>query len=169
MSYNRHTFLAAEYRRLRDALLAEFPELTEDEQTLADTLEGESELPDIISLLIREARKDKAMADALATMIQESQERKQRFLYRAEKRRMTAMGLMNAVGLRKLEQPDFTASIRSVGSKIEITDDASIPDAFCRVVKTPDKTAIKAALERGEKVSGAVLGNGGETLSVRVK
>lgn len=159
--------LAAEYGRIREALLAEYPDI--DPETLADTLEGLSDLPDVLARMIRDAREDKAMADALGVMIAESRERQERLNRRSLSRRNAVLRLMSTACLRKIEQPDFMASIRHVPPKVEITDDTSIPDAFQKVVKTPDKPAIKAALERGETVQGAVLGNGSEGLSVRFK
>lgn len=165
----RHALIVSEYKRLRESLLASFPELAEDEDTLADTLEGESDLPDIIARLIRAHREDKAMADALGVMIAETSERRTRLSSRAEKRKAFALDLMNAAGLRKIELPDFTASVRNVSPKVEVIDDTLLTDAFLKVVKSPDKSAIKAALEQGETVEGAMLGNGGQSLSVRTK
>jgi hypothetical protein len=47
-----------------------------------------------------------------------------------------------------------------------ITDEDALPDEFCTTVRKPDKKSIKAALEDGE-LPGAMLSNGGMTLSVR--
>lgn len=165
----RTAMLAAEYRRQRDSLLATFPELAEDEQTLADTLEGETELPDIIAKLIRDAREDKAMADALGVMIGEMGERRTRLGDRASKRKSFAMALMQAVGLRKIEQADFTASIRNGTAKVIVTDEDCVPAAYCKVVRSPDKTAIKEALQRGTAIPGALMSNGEPSLSTRYK
>jgi len=161
--------IAAEYRRHRDALLAAFPELAEDDQALADTLDGETDAIDVIARFIREGREDEAMAAALDAMMKDMGERKQRIKARAERRRGIALSLMQAVGERKIERPDFTASVRSVPPKVEITDEAALPDALCKVTRSPDKAAIKQAIEAGEDVPGAMMSNGTETLTVRTK
>lgn len=159
--------LTAEYTRLRSDLLAEFPELAEDGETLADTLEGETALPDVVARFIRDARRDEALADGLAMLIKDEQERKSRLVARADKRRRIALSLMNQVEMGKLEQPDFTASIRRVPPGVVITDEALLPDSYVKTIRQPDKTALREALGRGEEVPGATLGNGSETLTVR--
>lgn len=165
---NRAALVEA-YIRQREALLAEFPELAEDVQALADTLEGETEAPDVIAGFIREAREDAAKADALGRIMSDMGERKARFVARAERRREAAQRIMVACGIRKIELADFTASIRNVPPSVIITDDAALPDSFCRFARSPDKTRIKDALGRGEEIPGAELTNGGETISIRVK
>lgn len=156
----------AEYVKLRAALLAEFPELADDEQALADTLEGEASAPDLVAAFIRDARHDEALADALHTMQSDMGKRKLRLALRAERRREAALKLLNLLGLRKLEQPDFTASIRAVPPRVEILDEAALPDSLCKITRSPDKAAIKTALATGP-ITGAQMSNGGEALTVR--
>lgn len=161
--------LAAEYRRQREALLVQFPELVDDDAALADTLEGISHAPDLIAKFIRDARADEAMTSALGAMIKDMHERKQRLAMRADRRRLAAQRLMEACQMRKLEMPDFSAHIRNVPGKVEIDDEALLPDELCRVVREPDKAKIKEALVSRD-VPGAHMGNGGgETLSIRTK
>jgi hypothetical protein len=161
--------LTAEYRAMRDALLAEFPELADDGETLSDTLEGETNLPDVLADLIRSARRDEAMADGLGTIIKDNHERKSRLQARADKRRRMVLALMNAVEMGKLEQPDFTASVRRVPPGVVVTDEAALPDDYCRITRAPDKTKLRDALGRGEAIPGATLGNGSDTLTIRTR
>ena len=123
----------------------------------------------MIARFIREGREDEAMAAALDAMMKDMGERKARFKSRADRKRGIALSLMHAIGERKIERPDFTASIRSVPPKVEIIDEAALPDVLCKVTRSPDKAAIKEALARGVQVPGAELGNGGESLTVRTK
>lgn len=160
--------LAHEYLRQREALLQAFPELAEDEATLRDTLEGISNAPDLIATFIRDAKADEAMVAALATMIRDMTDRKTRLHMRADRRRLAAQNLMDACEMRKLEMADFTASIRAVPPKVEIDDEAQLPDALCKTIRQPDKAAIKEALAVGT-VAGAHLTNGSETLTIRTK
>ena len=164
----RSAAFTKEYLRQREALLEAYPELAEDMEALSDTLEGVTYAPELIAGFIRDAREDDAMADALGSMIKDMQERKQRLGNRADKRRSAAMAIMQAIGLTKLEQPDFTASIRRVPPKVEITDETAIPDFYIKVVRSPDKTLLKEALAKGP-VPGAALSNGGETIALRFK
>lgn len=161
--------LALEYLRQREALLQCFPELGDDEVALRDTLEGITHAPDLIATFIRDARADEAYAESLATMLKDMGERKARFLMRADRRRLAAYRLMDACGLRKIEMPDFTASIRAVPPKVEIDDEAALPAELCKTIRQPDKAAIKEALMNTATVPGAHLTNGGETLMIRTK
>ncbi len=163
----RAAFVAV-HKQKRDLLLQEFPELLEDQQALDDTLEGISYLPDIIAGYIRDAREDAAFAVALSVLIREMSDRKARFEARHARRRQIAQHLMDAIGLRKLSTPDFTASIGATPSRVEIEDEAALPDALCKTTRSPDKAAIKEALATGP-VAGARMTNGGETLSIRTK
>jgi len=163
---NRSALVEA-YLRQREALLQAFPELRDDVQALADTLEGEAEAPDVIAGFIRDAREDEGRADALTTMLKAMSERKARYAARAERRRQAALAIMQACAIRKVELADFTASVRSVPPKVEITDEAAVPDSLCKFTRSPDRVAIKNALINGE-VPGAHLTNGSESISVRV-
>ena len=158
--------LIVAYQRAREEILRDHPETADDPILLADTLEGITDAPTVIASFIRKAREDEASADALAGMMKDMGARKSRLQDRADKLRAAALSLLNAIGLRKIEQPDFTASIRSVPPKVEIEDEAAIPDHLCKIVRTPDKTKLKDALSFGP-VDGARMTNGSETLSLR--
>lgn len=157
-----------EYRRQREALLVAYPELAEDDETLRDTLDGITNASDIIAAFIRQAREDEALGGSLGNMLRDMGERKARLMGRAARRREAAQRIMDACGIRKLEQPDFTASIRATPARVEIDDESALPSWATQAILVPNKTLIKKALESGE-VSGAHLSNGGETLSIRVK
>lgn len=159
--------IVAEWQRVREGLLAAFPDI--DPETLADTVDGETQALDVVARLIRDAREDDALADALGAMQHDMAERKARLASRADKRRAAALDLMNAIGERKITRPDFTASVRAVPPKVIVMDETALPDALCKFERKPDRTAIKEALEQGETVTGAMLSNGTETLTIRTK
>jgi len=48
-------------------------------------------------------------------------------------------------------------------------DETAIPSQLCKTTVTPDKSAIKAALEQGEIVPAASLSAPSQTLTVRVR
>lgn len=169
MTDPRITILAEEYRRQRDGLLAAYPELIEDEAALTDTLDGITDAGDFIARFARFAREDEAMAKALGSMQSDMAERKSRLEARAEKRRSVALALMSAIGERKIVRPDLTITVQPGRPAVRITDETQLPDAFFRIAKAPDKTAIRESIERGEPVSGAVLSNREETLTIRSK
>lgn len=159
--------LAELYRRYREQLLADHPDI--DPETLADTLEGISMLPEIIAKLVRSSREDEAQALALKSMIADMQERKARFERRAEKRMDMVLALMDAAGMKKHEEPDFTVSLKANPARVVVSDDAQIPDAYCRISRLPNLNDIRAALKNNVIIPGASLSNGGIGLSLRVK
>jgi hypothetical protein len=169
MSYAAPASLIAEYQRVRESLLASFPELAEDEQALADTLEGETSLIDAAASLIRSAIDDEAFEEACTNLAAEKEERAARFGRRAAKLREAALALLQAADLPKLEQPDFTASVGKSRGRVVISDETALPDAMFRTTRAPDKTAIGDALKDGQTVPGALLSNPEPTLTVRTR
>ncbi len=156
----------AEYARQRDLLLSAFPDI--DPVTMADTLEGMTYAPDMIADFIRDAREDETFAAALAVILREMSDRKARFEYRAQRRRQTAQHLMDAIGICKLDMPDFTASIRAVAPHVVIDDETALPADLCKTIRQPVKAAIKEALANGP-VAGAHMSNGGASLTILTK
>lgn len=159
--------LAELWRRQREAILVEYPDI--DETTLADTLDGNSMLPDMLAGMVRIARERDAQALALKSMIGDMQERKARFERGAERLREAVFLLMEQAGIPKIERPDFSASIRNNPARVIITDEATVPDQYCRISRLPNLNDIRAALKDNIAIPGVTLGNGGRSIAVRVK
>ena len=83
---------------------------------------------------------------------------------------MPALEAMFEVGLKKLEQPDFTASARSGSPGVVVVSEAAIPADFW-LPQPPklDRQALLGSLKRGEAIPGAELSNPKPCLSVRTK
>jgi hypothetical protein len=149
------------YTYLRQKLLEAFPDA--DEDTIRDTLEGISTHHELIAEIIRSALVDEALQSGLRLRLQEMKERLSRLEARSAKKRELAIGAMQEAGLRKLEQPDFTASARGGSPSLLVT-------AYW-VPQPPklDRQTLLGSLKRGEQISGAQLSNSQPVLSVRTK
>jgi len=163
--------VAAEFRhfsQLREQLLQDDPNL--DDQTLADTLEGATNLREALSAFIRSALEDEALATGLRTLLEAMKSRVTRLARRAETKRNAALNIMRRAEMRKLTEPDFTASLRSAPRSVIILQDTEIPEEF--LIPQPakiDRKAILEALSSGKSVRGAALSNGHQILSIRTE
>lgn len=159
---------AARYRSFRERLLAKHPEL--DEDTLSDTLEGLSDLNEMIAAAARSALEDEARAEALKQRIQAMKSRLERIKARARATRHECALIMAEVGARNLLTDDLTISVREGRPAVQIIDAQQIPSPYWR---TPDpvldKSLIGDALRSGASVPGAVLAIQEPALAVRVK
>jgi predicted RNA-binding protein len=159
----------AEHAYLREHLLAEYREAI-DEQTLRDTLEGISSLPEALAAVVRSYLEDLTVAAALGMRIGDMQERLSRIEARVERKRVTITEVMEKADIRKLEEPDFTASLRAVPPGLVVADESLIPQDYWKPQPAKlDKRGLLSALNAGMSVPGVSLGNGGTTLSVRTK
>ena len=141
-----------------------------DEETLADTLEGITDLHEMIAAAIRSALVDEALQRGLRARLEEMRQRLTRLEERCAKKRQLALEAMSEVGLKKLEQPDFTASARSGTPGLVVVSEHAIPADFW-VPQPPklDRQALLGSLKRGQTVPGAELSNPKPCLSVRTK
>ena len=99
------------YNCLRQKVIDQYLDL--DDETIRDTLEGITDLHEMIAAVIRSALVDEALHAGLRFRLDDMRERLSRLELRASKKRQLALEAMTEVGLNKLEQPDFTASARA--------------------------------------------------------
>jgi hypothetical protein len=157
-----------EHQYLRDRLQVEFPEA--DEDTLCDTLEGLSSLPEALAAVLRSYLDDLVLAAALGMRIDEMQERLSRIEHRADKKRELVTTVMERADIKKLAEPDYTASLRPSPPAVVVTDEGQIPEAYWKPQPPKiDRQGISTALKAGGTVPGAVLSNPEMVLSVRTR
>jgi hypothetical protein len=162
------TFSAINYRALRDCLRAEDPQI--DEQTLADTVDGLTDLHEILTAIIRAALGDEALAAGLKSRIGEMQSRLDRLQDRATKRRQIAKDVMVELDMKKLTAPDFTASVRPGTPALMVIDEAAVPSIYWEP-RDPrlNRQGLVADLKQGAEITGVALSNPEPVLSVRTK
>jgi chromosome segregation ATPase len=156
------------YLILADALKERYGEL--DDETLKDTLEGVSDLPEAIAAVIRSSLDDEAYISGLKGRIDDLQARLARLRERYEKKRDLVRWAMVEADLEKVLCEDLSVSLRKSGDKLEVIDEARVPEAFFLPQPSKlDRKALILALKAGEMVNGALLVMADPTISVRVR
>lgn len=158
----------AAWQSTRARLLDHDPDLANDETALIELLGPEDgEVQDILARALRAAVHAKTMATAAAEQGKRIAARKSRYESRKDDLYRLAFSIMDATGQRRMELPDLTASMRSGGQSVVITDETALPDPYVKITRTPDKALIAAALKTGTLIPGAELQNGIETLMIK--
>ena len=159
---------ATTYRTMRERIRALDPDL--DEQTLADTVEGLTDLHEILAAIVRAALADEALATGLKSRIAEMQERLQRLQERAAKRRQIVKDVMVESDIKKIAAPDFTASIRPGMPALVVLNEEAVPSIYWEPRQPRLKRQELALdLKGGAEVAGVTLSNPEPVLSVRTR
>lgn len=153
-----------------DVLKEQLREIAGDDiDTLRDTLEGEIDLHGLICLAAAENLKDVTLAKAIREMEDELSARRDRIEKRISLRKTAILSAMQAAELKTIETPAGTLSRRAVPPSCLVVDEAQIPSEFWKASEPKlDKRSLLDALKAGRPISGAMLSNGGETLSSRI-
>ena len=165
---NNLTFSSLHYRSIRDRIREQDPQI--DEQTLTDTVEGLTDLHEILAAIVRAALADEALATGLKGRIAEMQERLERLQERAAKRRQVVKDTMVELDLKKLTAPDFSVSIRPGMPALLVIDEAAVPSIYWEPREPRlDRQGLLAELKQGAEITGVTLSNPEPVLSVRTK
>jgi len=161
-------FSTIHYRSIRDRIRAQDPQI--DEQTLADTVEGLTDLYEIVTAIIRSALADEALVTGLKGRIAEMEGRLGRLQDRAAKRRRLAKDVMVELELKKITAPDFSVSIRPGLPSLMVIDETAVHSIYWQ----PSAPRLKrqellSELKDGAQVEGVALSNPEPVLSVRTK
>jgi len=157
----------AKHEIFKAELLEEFPDT--DDETLADTLEGLTDLQEMIAATLRSAQEDIALIDGLKRYATQLAERYGRMQLRADKKRAICLDAMERANLSKITAPDFTASLRSNPPKVVIIDETKIPEFYFDPQPAKlNKTRLMNGL-KNESMEGATLSNPQKSLTIRSK
>ena len=167
-SIDNIAFAAIHFRALRDRIRAE--DLDIDERTLADTVEGLSDLPEILASIIRCALADEALASGLKGRLEDMQGRLERLKHRAEKRRQLARDVMLELELKRLDAQDYAASIRAGAATLLVIDETLVPKNYWEPREPRlNRQELVSDLKRGAEIAGVALSRPEPVLSVRTR
>jgi Siphovirus Gp157 len=162
------TLAAATYCAIRDRIRTQDAQI--DEQALADTVEGLTDVHEILTAIIRAALADQALATGLEGRIGEMEARRERLQDRASKRRQIAKDVMVELDLKKLAAPDFTASIRPGIPALMVIDEAAVPSIYWEPREPRlNRQELANDLKQGAEIAGVILSDPEPVLSVRTK
>jgi hypothetical protein len=105
----------------------------------------------MIAAIIRLALVDEALQPGLRNRLEEMKARLGRIAEHGLTKRRLALEAMNEVGLKKLEQPDFTASARIGAPALVVTSEQAIPAPYW-IPQPPklNRQGLAADLRRGK-------------------
>ena len=155
------------YTAIKERLLADDPEI--DERTLADTVEGLTDIHGLLAAFVRGAIEDEIWTEALDIRIAQMTDRRKRFQNRAAQRRQKVRDAMVETDIQKIVKEDFSAALHRQSPHVVIVDENLIPDLYCEYRRHVRKADILPVLKQGETVEGAVLSNPTLSLNVRTR
>ncbi len=158
----------AHHEYFKAQLAERFPDA--DDETLRDTLEGLTDLRQMIVAVARSQQDDRVMGQALRTRIEEMQERLRRFDHAVDRKRDLLATVMERAEIGKIAECDLTISLRQSPPPLVVTDEDAVGEDYWKPQPPKlDRRKLLDDLKSAVDVAGACLGNGGQTISVRVK
>ena len=155
-----------EIRRLADSIR----EICgDDEDTLLDTLDGETDAVDVLGKLIQERLEVLGYEATNKELAEQYKRRADKMASKADAINQQMRHLLNAMGVKKVNHALATVSITKPRWSVEVVDEAQVPTQLKVTTSKPDLRAIKKILDDGEPVPGCRPKVGYEGITVRTK
>ena len=152
-------------RVLKEALAA-IPNM--DEETVRDSIEGQTSLHEMIAYTMMLINEDEILCAGIDKLVKDLGARSTRLQSRIDAHRNAIRRAMEVGEIKSLQTPSGTLSLRNTPRGLEILDEWLIPHEYF-VPKDPelDRKKLKDDLKNGKEIPGCVLDNGSVTLSIR--
>lgn len=155
-----------EIRRMADQIR----ELAGDDQdTLLDTLDGETDAMDILGKLIQERTECSIFEAAAKELAATYTSRASRMAMKQRALSQTIGWLMDAIGEKKIQHPLATISRTKPRWSVRVDCEEDVPTQMMKVTTKPDVAAIKKQMDDGETVPGCSILMGNPSITVRIK
>lgn len=151
------------------AMLAAFPEMADDEALRADMVEGSTDLESVLSRVIDHRQEAKEVVAAIKARMGDIADRRARYERRVEAMTSLAKRLLTISGRDSIVLPEATVSLSAGRESVEVVDVDALPQGYFVTERKADKTAIGAALKKGDEIPGARLVRSDDSLTVRTK
>ncbi len=159
------TRVVMEIERLRKA----FPELNDDLDLLADTIDGQTDFDKLCDAILAQFVERVALREGVEEHIKLMEARAARFAKAADVFKGLLRDLVEAYGQSPVRRPLATLSINKGRAKLVLDDDFNAQGYMRQPPPEPMRADIMAALSNGDEIPGARLEPGEPTFSVRTK
>lgn len=159
------TRVTMEIERLRRA----FPELNEDLDLLADSIEGQTEFDQLCDAILAQFVERVAMREGVKSHIEAMEARAERHGKAAETFKALLRVLVEASGQTTIRRPIATLSIAKGRNKLVLDSDFNAQGYMRQAAPEPMRADILAALSSGDTIPGARLEPGEPTFTIRTK
>ena len=161
----QRTRVVMEIERLRKA----FPELEDDLDLLADSIEGQTDFDQLCDAILAQFIERLAMREGVKSHIEAMEARAERFGKAADVFKGLLRDLVEASGQTTVRRPLATMSINKGRAKLVLDSDFNAQGYMRIPAPEPMRADIAAALAAGDEIPGARLEPGDPTFSVRTK
>lgn len=167
---DKYLHLDAEFVKAELAkLFAAYPELADDESLKLDTIEGETNAMRVIERALAERQEAESLVGAIKVREADLAARRNRFERKSDAMKTLIRHVMKAAQLPKVILTEATLTVTKAKTSVGIEDLNELPQGFYHTNRVADRGAIRAAIESGETVPGAILVLGSEGLTIRPK
>ena len=140
-----------------------------DDDTFLDTLDGETDVVDVLAKLIQERLEVLGYEATNKELAEQYKRRADKMATKADAINQQMKHLLNAMGVKKVNHALATVSITKPRWSVEVVDEAQVPTQLKVTTSKPDLRAIKKILDDGEPVPGCRPKVGYEGVTVRIK
>lgn len=116
-----------------------------DEDLFHDMMTGETDIDHFVRRLHEQIARDDEMLVGIKDRQEALAGRKERITARRDKAKALVGLVLRQAGLKKLELPEATYSVRDGKAKLVVVDDAAVPETFKAMKFVTDKNAINEA------------------------
>lgn len=150
-------------------LLTVHPDIAEDVELLADSIEGETGLYEILEKALSARQEADMMVSAIKDRETALEARRKRYEAQSAAYKSLMLSLMQYASQDKVTLVTATLSISKGRTSVEVENEDELPQGTYSTKRVPDKAAIKRMIEEGETIPGASLKTSDDGLTIRTR
>jgi len=150
-------------------LLTVHPDIAEDVELMADSIEGETGLYEILEKAMSARQEADMMVSAIKEREAALEARRKRYEAQSAAYKSLMLSLMQYAAQDKVTLVTATLSISKGRTSVEVENEDELPQGTYSTKRVPDKAAIKRIIEAGETIPGAYLKTSEDGLTIRTK